>query len=181
MIGIGIVSVFAAAATLLYLKFKKVLPESKWGGRLALALIVTPFLGNLFGWLFTEMGRQPWVVVPNPTGIPEVRLLTADAVSGSVGGPLVLFSMVAFTLVYGGLGVVEFVLLKKYVEAGPDAAITGLLASGDQPDDSDTGSDGRPRGPIPGQRPTGSREAGRAPSRSARTSAAMSAGSPSPR
>jgi len=55
--------------------------------------------------------------------------------------------MVAFTLVYGGLGVVEFVLLKKYVEAGPDAAMTGLLASGDQPDDSDTGPDGRPRGP----------------------------------
>jgi cytochrome d ubiquinol oxidase subunit I len=146
MIGIGMVSVFGAAAVLIYLKFKKVLPQSKWGGRAAIAVIFTPFLGNAFGWIFTEMGRQPWVVAPNPTGIPEVRLLTADAVSGSVGGGLVLFSMIAFTLVYGGLGVVEFVLLKKYVEAGPDAAMTGILAGSDQPDDSGR-SDDQPQGP----------------------------------
>jgi cytochrome d ubiquinol oxidase subunit I len=130
--------VIVAAAALLYLKFKKVLPESKWGGRLAIALIFTPFLGNAFGWLFTEMGRQPWVVAPNPTGIAEVRLLTADAVSGSVGGWLVLFSMITFTLVYGGLGV-----LKKYVQAGPDAAMTGLLAGNEPVGDGDDG----PRGP----------------------------------
>ncbi len=92
------------------------------------------------------MGRQPWVVAPNPTGIPEVRLLTADAVSGSVGGGLVLFSMIAFTLVYGGLGVVEFVLLEKYVQAGPDAAMTGLLGGSEPPDD-DTSDDDRPSGP----------------------------------
>jgi cytochrome d ubiquinol oxidase subunit I len=144
MIGIGMVSVIGAAAALIYLKFKKVLPQSKWGGRAAIAVIFTPFLGNAFGWIFTEMGRQPWVVAPNPTGIPEVRLLTADAVSGSVGGGLVLFSMIAFTLVYGGLGVVEFILLKKYVQAGPDAAMTGLLAGNEPVDDGDGG---RPRGP----------------------------------
>jgi cytochrome bd ubiquinol oxidase subunit I len=145
MIGIGMVSVLAAAAALVYLRFKKVLPQSVWGGRLAIALIFTPFLGNAFGWLFTEMGRQPWVVAPNPTGIPEIRLLTADAVSGSVGGSLVLFSMIAFTLVYGGLGVVEFILLKKFVEAGPDAAMTGLLAGSEPPDDD--GGNGGPKGP----------------------------------
>ncbi len=146
MIGIGMVSVIGAAAALIYLKFKKVLPQSKWGGRAAIALIFTPFLGNAFGWIFTEMGRQPWVVAPNPTGIPEVRLLTADAVSGSVGGWLVLFSMVTFTLVYGGLGVVEFILLKKYVQAGPDAAMTGLLAGSEPPDDGTDDHDS-PRGP----------------------------------
>jgi hypothetical protein len=52
--------------------------------------------------------------------------------------------MIAFTLVYGGLGVVEFILLKKYVQAGPDAAMTGLLAGNGPVDD---GGDGRPRGP----------------------------------
>ncbi len=142
MIGIGMVSVMAAAAALIYLRFKKVLPNSKWGGRAAIALIVTPFLGNTAGWIFTEMGRQPWVVAPNPDGIPEVRLLTADAVSGAVGGATVLLSMVTFTLVYGGLGLVELFLLKRYVEAGPDAAITGILEGGD-----DSGQGAGPRGP----------------------------------
>ncbi len=54
--------------------------------------------------------------------------------------------MVTFTLVYGGLGVVEFILLKKYVEAGPDAAITGILAGNDPPA-SDGSDDDTPRGP----------------------------------
>ncbi len=141
MIGIGMVSVIGAAGALVYLRFKQVLPQSKWGGRAAIALIVTPFLGNTAGWIFTEMGRQPWVVAPNPDGIPEVRLLTEEAVSTSVGGTTVLLSMVTFTLVYGALGLIELMLLKRYVEAGPDAAITGILGGGDEPDD-DT-----PRGP----------------------------------
>jgi cytochrome d ubiquinol oxidase subunit I len=141
MIGIGMVSVVVAAGALVYLRFKKVLPRSVWAGRAAIALIVTPFLANTAGWIFTEMGRQPWVVAPNPDGIPEVRLMTADAVSGSVGGATVLLSMITFTLVYGGLGLVELYLLKRYVEAGPDAAVTGILEGGDG------GGDGGPRGP----------------------------------
>ena len=40
-----------------------------------------PFLANLTGWIFTEMGRQPWIVAPNPTGDADVRLTTATAVS----------------------------------------------------------------------------------------------------
>ena len=47
--------------------------------------VVAPFFANSFGWIFTEMGRQPWVVVPNPTGPDAVRMLTADGVSPSVG------------------------------------------------------------------------------------------------
>jgi cytochrome d ubiquinol oxidase subunit I len=137
-----------------WLRWKQVLPESKWGGRLAIALIATPFLANTAGWIFTEMGRQPWVVAPNPTGIPEVRLLTENGVSTSVGGTSVLLTMVTFTLVYGALGVVELVLLKRYVQAGPDAAITGILGGSDEPDDDTSrGPDHRPEGsddePIP--------------------------------
>ncbi len=143
MIGLGMVSVVVAAGALVWLRWKKVLPQSKWGGRMAIALIATPFLANTAGWVFTELGRQPWVVAPNPTGIPEVRLLTEDGVSTSVGGASVLLTMVTFTLVYGALGIVELVLLKRYVEAGPDAAITGILGGSDEPDDDTT------RGPAP--------------------------------
>ena len=38
---------------------------SKALGIFALVSIPMPFLGASFGWIFTEMGRQPWVVVPN--------------------------------------------------------------------------------------------------------------------
>ncbi len=140
MIGLGMVSVFAAAGALVWLRWKQVLPQSKWGGRAAIALIATPFLGNSAGWVFTELGRQPWVVAPNPNGIPEIRLLTENAVSTSVGGAAVLLTMVTFTLVYGALGVVELVLLDRYVQAGPDAAISGVLG-GDGTDTSDPDDD----------------------------------------
>jgi cytochrome bd ubiquinol oxidase subunit I len=142
MIGIGMLSVAVAAGTLVYLRFKKVLPRSVWAGRAAIALIVTPFLANTAGWIFTEMGRQPWVVAPNFDGELEVRQLTADAVSGAVGGWTVLLSMVTFTLVYGALGVVEIILLTRYVQAGPDAAITGILESGDGGDGGGSRGDG---------------------------------------
>ena len=39
--------------------------------------LVLPFAANTFGWIFTEMGRQPWVVF----GL----LRTADGVSPAVG------------------------------------------------------------------------------------------------
>jgi len=146
MIGIGLVSVFAATAALIWLRVKETMPTSVWAGRLAIAVIFTPFVGNAAGWIFTEMGRQPWVVAPNLAGDLEIRLLTADAVSTSVAGWTVLISMVTFTLVYGALGVIELILLKRYVEAGPDAAVAGILA-GDDGDGGSTADDDQPPGP----------------------------------
>ena len=54
----------------------------------------------IVGWIFTEMGRQPWIVFS--------LLLTAVGVSPNVTGLEVLISLVAFTLIYGALAVVEF-------------------------------------------------------------------------
>ncbi|WP_422746490.1 cytochrome ubiquinol oxidase subunit I [Mycobacterium sp. WMMD1722] len=93
-------------------------PDQRWFSRFALLTIATPFLANSAGWVFTEMGRQPWVVVPNPTGDPSLRLNVADGVSGhSVG--MVLTSLITFTAVYAVLAVIWFWLLRRYVTAGP--------------------------------------------------------------
>lgn len=44
---------------------------------------------------------------------------TSDAVSPGVSQAEVLTSMIAFTLLYAVLAVIEFKLLVKYVKAGP--------------------------------------------------------------
>ncbi|MFD3507339.1 cytochrome ubiquinol oxidase subunit I [Nocardia sp. NPDC058666] len=94
-------------------------PDQRWFGWLSLLAIPTPFLANAAGWVFTEMGRQPWAVVPNPTGDPNIRMTVQQAVSEhSVG--TVVFSLVVFTLLYGALAMVWFYLMRRYVEAGPD-------------------------------------------------------------
>jgi cytochrome bd ubiquinol oxidase subunit I len=93
-------------------------PEPRWFSWLALVTIPTPFLANIAGWVFTEMGRQPWIVVPNPTGDQQVRLTVHEAVSHHASG-IVVTSLVTFTLVYAVLAVIWFWLLKRYIVEGP--------------------------------------------------------------
>ena len=74
-----------------------------------------PLVATSFGWLFTEMGRQPWVVY----GV----LKTSAAVSTGVPAWEVLVSLVVFTLLYGSLAVVEVKILTRYAKAGPPESV----------------------------------------------------------
>lgn len=116
---IGLLAVPALfALTVLWFTRGGRIPKSPWFTRFALLTLPTPFLANSAGWIFTEMGRQPWVVVPNPTGDPMIRLTVAEGVSGHSAGTVVL-SLVTFTVVYAVLAVIWFWLLRRYVVEGP--------------------------------------------------------------
>jgi cytochrome bd ubiquinol oxidase subunit I len=117
MIGLMLVPV-AFALLALWLTRRGRIPDQRWFGWFALATIPTPFLANSSGWVFTEMGRQPWVVVPNPTGDQMVRLVVQEGVSDHAAGT-VLFSLAVFTLLYGVLAVIWFWLMRRYVVEGP--------------------------------------------------------------
>lgn len=117
MIGLMLVPV-AFALVALWLTRRGRIPDQRWFSWLGLLTIPTPFLANSAGWVFTEMGRQPWVVVPNPTGDQLVRMTVQDGVSNHSSG-MVLFSLITFTLVYGALAVVWFGLMRRYVLKGP--------------------------------------------------------------
>ncbi|KUH98052.1 cytochrome ubiquinol oxidase subunit I [Mycobacterium sp. IS-3022] len=116
---IGLLSVpVLFALTVLWLTRGGRIPQARWMSRFALLSLPAPFLANSAGWVFTEMGRQPWVVVPNPTGDPMIRLTVADGVSGHPVGMVVL-SLAAFTLVYAVLAVIWFWLIRRYTVEGP--------------------------------------------------------------
>ncbi len=70
-----------------------------------------PFLANTAGWIFTEMGRQPWTVFG--------QLRTADSVSPGVDVGSALTSLLVLTVLYGVLAVIEGALLLRVVRAGP--------------------------------------------------------------
>ncbi|MET0994970.1 MAG: cytochrome ubiquinol oxidase subunit I, partial [Mycobacterium sp.] len=93
-------------------------PDHRWFSVFALVTLPTPFLANSAGWVFTEMGRQPWVVVPNPTGDQMVRLTVSGGVSSNSAATMVI-SLVTLTLVYAVLAVIWFYLLRRYVVEGP--------------------------------------------------------------
>ena len=146
MMGFGFLAMGVAAVSLFITRRGRDLPKKTWIANAAIAIIFAPFLANIAGWVFTEMGRQPWVVAPNLDGDLEIRLLTADAVSPAVAGGEVTLTLVTFTLVYGMLGVVELFLLRKYVRAGPDASMTPFPQGPDDDGDDSTGDDEPPEG-----------------------------------
>ncbi|WP_159808192.1 cytochrome ubiquinol oxidase subunit I [Cellulomonas citrea] len=117
MIGMA---VFAAALALIALVVtrKGKVTDSGWLSVLAKWSMPTIFLASSFGWIFTEMGRQPWIVAPNPTGVDNVWLLTQRGLSTSVPAWQVLTSMILFTLVYAVLAVAWFKLMHRYTIGG---------------------------------------------------------------
>jgi cytochrome bd ubiquinol oxidase subunit I len=125
MIGPGILAGLLALLVLWTLRRGRT-PRSRllrWG---VIALPFLPLLGNSFGWIFTEMGRQPWLVFG--------QLRTAAGVSPGTTVAEVLTSLIVFTVLYGGLAVIEVGLQLRYVKAG--------LPPADPPADrSDAGSD----------------------------------------
>ena len=141
MIGFGALAAFAALVALWILR-KGTVPESRWLMRLAVFGILAPFGANSAGWIFTEMGRQPFVVAPNPdpSGIDGVFMFTAAAVSPGVSLAELVFSLVALTLVYAVLLVVEVKLLFTYVRGGVASAMPELAARHDD-DSSSRGKD----------------------------------------
>ncbi len=87
---------------------------------------LAPLFGNSFGWIFTEMGRQPFIVF----GV----LPTASAASPGVSAFEVGLSMVLYTLIYGVLAVIEVGLLMHYIKLGlPDVVEPQVITDEDAP------------------------------------------------
>ncbi|MEZ0052883.1 cytochrome d ubiquinol oxidase subunit I [Mycobacterium sp. MAA66] len=106
------------ALTALWLTRGGRIPNQRWFSRFALVTLPMPFLANSAGWVFTEMGRQPWVVASNPTGDPNIHLTIGQGVSGH-SAAVVWTSLITFTLLYAVLAVIWFWLLRRYVVEGP--------------------------------------------------------------
>jgi cytochrome d ubiquinol oxidase subunit I len=108
MIGVGMLAVLTAAWAL-YATRRGRTPSSRWLLRAALVTPLLPLLGSAFGWIFTEMGRQPWIVFG--------QLRTAAGVSPGVSTADVITSLTLFTLLYAALAVVEVRLLLRGARA----------------------------------------------------------------
>ncbi|GIF51964.1 cytochrome bd-I ubiquinol oxidase subunit 1 apoprotein [Asanoa ferruginea] len=120
MVGLGIAA-GAIALLVLWSQRRGRTPNNRWLVRASLVLPLLPLGASTAGWLFTEMGRQPWIVFG--------ELLTRNGVSRSVSLTEVLTSFLAFTLIYAVLAVVEGRLLFRYAKAG-------LPPDGPEPDES---------------------------------------------
>lgn len=112
MIALGMVHCLIAIAGLWVTRKKAKKPVAKWMWKVAIWSYPLSLLASIVGWIFTEMGRQPWIVFGLMT--------TRDGVSPDVSGLEVLISLIAFTAIYAALAFVEFRLIIRTAQKGPD-------------------------------------------------------------
>jgi cytochrome d ubiquinol oxidase subunit I len=111
MIGFGLLAGLLSVIGLWLTRRRATRLVPRWFYRAALAALFLPFAANSVGWIFTEMGRQPWSVF----GV----LRTADGVSPSVTPTMAWVSLIVLTVLYDALAVVDGVLMVRYSQVGP--------------------------------------------------------------
>lgn len=114
MIGLGMAAALVAVVGLWITRKKAKNPPAPWMWKIAIWSFPLALFANIMGWVFTEMGRQPWIVFSLMT--------TQDGVSPGVSGVEVLISLIAFTAIYAALAVVEIRLIVKAAQKGPDTS-----------------------------------------------------------
>jgi len=126
MMGLGFLTMIVGA-WMLWVTRKGAMPKpGKLWTTMMWILPLAPLFANSFGWIFTEMGRQPWIVA----GV----LPTSFAVSPTVSVADVWITMILYTLLYGTLAVVELGLMFKFIKKGlPDVAPVEQIVDEDAP------------------------------------------------
>jgi cytochrome bd ubiquinol oxidase subunit I len=124
MIGAGILILLITLAGL-WLMRKRKLELSRRFQRFALLGFGLPILANWTGWIFTEMGRQPWVVF----GL----LKTSDARSPNVSSADLIITLTGYIVLYGILMAIGGWLMSREIKHGPEPD-----PDGDEPPTSTT-------------------------------------------
>ncbi len=123
-----------------FLAAKRTLHTKTWFMKIAFWSLPLPFIAIQLGWLVAEYGRQPWTVDGVlPTALSVSSLSIVD----------IVLTIVAFTLFYGTMAVIEVYLMRKYILMGPEGAL-GHGSKPDQQTDSDPMLGGGMVGAVPG-------------------------------
>jgi cytochrome d ubiquinol oxidase subunit I len=109
MAGAGVLMLLLAAWAL-WASLRTSFATSKHLLALLVPAITLPYVANSAGWIFTEIGRAPWIVF----GVMRIE----TGVSPGVSAAEVLLTLVGFTLLYAALMAADLYLLSKFAKAG---------------------------------------------------------------
>jgi cytochrome bd ubiquinol oxidase subunit I len=105
------VAMFLVAGVGAWLYRRRRLEKARWYLWTAIVATAFPFIAATAGWVLTEMGRQPWIV--------QGLLKTSQANSPNVSNATIGASLGVFVVLYVVLGVVDFVLMRRYARLDP--------------------------------------------------------------
>ncbi len=126
MMGLGFAGMAGGLAVLWATRRGRAPTGARWTW-VAVGLPLMPLFANSFGWIFTEIGRQPWVVFGLMT--------TEQGVSPGTTTGEVLTSLVVLTALYGVLAAVELKLMLTYIAKGADPYVEPQLRDDDNDPD----------------------------------------------
>ena len=109
MVGIGLLMI-AVALTGLLLRRKGRIYDKRLFLKGLTAMIPMPFIAVLAGWIVTESGRSPWLVYGMMTH--------AEGLTPSLTGPMALFTLIGYVLVYGVVFYAGIYYLTRVVRNG---------------------------------------------------------------
>ncbi|RYG10681.1 MAG: cytochrome bd-I ubiquinol oxidase subunit CydA, partial [Caulobacteraceae bacterium] len=110
MAGIGMlmIALFGTAFVLCTLRKH----ETRWFLWAAVIALPLPWIAIEFGWILAEFGRQPWAVE---------GVLPTFLGASSLSVPQLWATIIGFTVLYGGLAVIEVGLMLHAIKKGPFA------------------------------------------------------------
>ncbi len=109
MVGAGILMLILAFLGLFFLK-KGTMVSKKLLLKLMVFAIALPYIANSCGWILTETGRSPWIVI----GLLKIK----DAVSPTVSLGYLIASIVTFAVLYTVLAIIDVMLMVKFIKVG---------------------------------------------------------------
>lgn len=82
----------------------------RWFQRLLVFAIPLPFVANIGGWLFREMGRQPWAVY---------GLVRTDQATSHVPAVWIAVSLAGFLALFVALAAADYLVIARIARRGP--------------------------------------------------------------
>lgn len=119
MVALGMFMILLTVVGIIMLRGGK-LYEQRWLLWLFVFAILAPMIANQVGWITAEVGRQPWIVYPNPD-VPGSGLRTTDGHSKAVDANEVLISIILVSLTYLLLFITWVYVLDTKIKAGPES------------------------------------------------------------
>ncbi|RJL32648.1 cytochrome ubiquinol oxidase subunit I [Bailinhaonella thermotolerans] len=117
------VMMLISGLSVLLMSFRRVVSRLRVWHWLLMLAIPLPFVSMISGWVYREVGRQPWAV--------NELLLVRDAVSDLSPGTMRL-SITAFGVVFAALVVLNYWLLARQARRGPEGVALGAPTAPDE-------------------------------------------------
>ncbi|SPE41981.1 Cytochrome bd ubiquinol oxidase, subunit I [Candidatus Sulfopaludibacter sp. SbA3] len=116
MVGLGTIFIGAMALASLAL-WRGTLYRTRPLLWMLMLMLPFPYIATTFGWITTEMGRQPWLIY----GL----MRTAAGSSPRVSAGNTLFTLLGFMGIYAILAILFLFLVYREIEEGPEAVAEG--------------------------------------------------------